>query len=152
MLYLYSLFRELTVAEHTNKQLTFQALPHPDPYLDNLADFSYSDTASGWIVKVTVEAKHCNGRQITHGGFIATLADVALAYGTTYSQQPPLYMVTVHKSLDFVGTSFEGDTLYADISIKKKGKTLVLADSRIRNQNDKTIALAAGIMQKLPAK
>lgn len=134
---------------HDLEQLNFTALPHPDPYLDQLGQFQKAETPSGWLVKVKVEPKHCNGRQLTHGGFIATLADVALAYGATYSQQPPLYMVTVHKSIDFIGTSFEGDTLYADITVKKQGKSLVFAESQIFQQDQKPIASASGIMQKL---
>ena len=134
---------------HRFKQLTYSAIPHDDPYLQYLGNFTKAETEQGWVVRVQVESAHCNGRQITHGGFIATLADVALAYGATYCEQPPLALVTVHKSLDFTGHSLKGDILFADIKINKKGHRLIFADSHIINQDQRLIAKASAIMQRL---
>lgn len=134
---------------NTIENLEFKKLPHPDPYLEGLAQFEQAETDHGWIVRVSVEPQHCNGRNLTHGGFIATLVDVALAYGATYSETPPMPMVTVHKSIDFLGPSFSGDTLYATIAITKKGKTMVFAQSQVFNNEEKVICHATGIMQIL---
>ncbi|MCY4044142.1 MAG: PaaI family thioesterase [Cellvibrionales bacterium] len=134
---------------HKETPIGFEPLPHQDPFLETIGTFLKKETEQGWIVGISIEEKHCNGRKIAHGGLISTLADVCLAYGCTYSQTPPLHMVTAHKNIDFLGMVVEGQWLEAHLTIRKKGKSLFFADADIIASN-KLVARASGVINVLP--
>jgi acyl-coenzyme A thioesterase 13 len=71
--------------------------------------------------------KHGNARGAAHGGFLLTLADIALGY--TAAADPPLKLTTVSISADFVGQARIGDWLEAQVDIQRIGQRLAFANA-----------------------
>ena len=83
-----------------------------------------------------------------HGGFIGTLADIALSMAAIRSTTPPIQTVTVSLSLDFIGGSSAGDWIQCDTEVLRTGASLVFIDGRI-TANGKLIARASGVFKRL---
>lgn len=95
----------------------------------------------GAELSMVVEARHTNGHDICHGGFIFTLADSAFAFAcNSYNQ----IAVAQHNSISFVAPGKLGDTLTATATEVHRGKRSGIYDIVVRNQNDETIALFRG--------
>src|SRR6516162_5841665 len=63
----------------------FLPLFRTSPSLDTLGPLFYRPIGPGFIIGRRVAEKHGNARGTTHGGFLVTLADIALA---TRQQRP----------------------------------------------------------------
>jgi acyl-coenzyme A thioesterase PaaI-like protein len=50
----------------------------------------YRPTGEGFIIGVRIAEKHCNSGGTAHGGFLVTLADIALGYTAAASGDLPL--------------------------------------------------------------
>ena len=72
-------------------------------------------------MRLNVEARHCNGHDICHGGFIFTLADSAFAFAcNSYNQAT----VAQHNTITFVNAGQLGDTLTAKArEVSKTGRS-----------------------------
>src|SRR5215472_4746093 len=68
----------------------FPPLFRTSPFLDTLGLFFYRPTGEGFIIGVRIAEKHCNSRGTAHGGFLVTLADIALGYTAAASGDFPL--------------------------------------------------------------
>jgi acyl-coenzyme A thioesterase 13 len=67
----------------------FAPLFRTSPFLDTPGPFCYRLTGQGFVTGVRVAQKHCNARGAAHGGFLVTLADIALGYAAAASGNPP---------------------------------------------------------------
>jgi acyl-coenzyme A thioesterase 13 len=76
-----------------------------------------------------VAQKHCNARGAAHGGFLVTLADMALGYAAAASSDPPLELTTIDISADLAGRARVGDWLEARVDLQKIGRRLVFANA-----------------------
>jgi acyl-coenzyme A thioesterase PaaI-like protein len=79
----------------------FALLFRTSPFLDTLGPFFYRPAEQGFIIGVRVAEKHSNARAIAHGGFLVTLADIALGYTAAACSDPPLKLTTINISADF---------------------------------------------------
>ena len=68
-----------------------------------LGPFFYGPVESGFVIGLRVDERHGNARGAAHGGFLLTLADIALGYTAAASDDPPLQLTTISISADFVG-------------------------------------------------
>jgi len=66
------------------------------PFLDTLGLFCYRPTGQGFVTGVRVAQKHRSARGAAHGGFLVTLADIALGYTAEASGNPPLKLTTIN--------------------------------------------------------
>jgi len=66
-----------------------------------------------------------------HGGLLATLADIAMGYVASVAQSPPLRMLTVNLSIDFLGPGQCGDWLESHVTISKMGSRLAFVSAEI---------------------
>jgi acyl-coenzyme A thioesterase 13 len=107
----------------------FAPLFRTSPFLDTLGPFCYRPTGEGFVTGVRVIQKHCNARSAAHGGFLVTLADIALGYTAEASGNPPLKLTTINISADFAGYARVGDWLEARVDIQKFGRRLVFANA-----------------------
>ena len=92
-------------------------------------------------MRLRVEAKHCNGHDICHGGFIFTLADSAFAFAcNSYNEAT----VAQHNTITFVNVGRLGDELVATArEISKSGRNGIY-DVDVTNQNGSLIASFRG--------
>ena len=68
---------------------------------------------------VRVEHKHCNSLGTVHGGFVATLADVAAGRALVNNHVEEKSAMTISLNLDYIGTAKAGAWLDAKVFIKK---------------------------------
>lgn len=113
-----------------------------------------ADRASQWLgmaldavgpgsseMSLTVEAHHCNGHLICHGGFIFTLADSAFAFAcNSYNQST----VAQQNAITFCAPGRLGDRLVARAEeVVREGRSGVY-DVTVTNQDGTVIALMRG--------
>jgi acyl-coenzyme A thioesterase PaaI-like protein len=72
-----------------------------------------------------------NARGLAHGGFLAGLADVALGYARSTSQEPPVRLITGSLSLDFAGSAKVGDWIEARVDLQHVGRQLGFANANL---------------------
>lgn len=87
-----------------------------------------------------ITGEDCNGLGITHGGVIATLADIFLV-GFIAAQLPAqASLVTASLSVDYLGPSSAGDWLLGRIHAHRIGRRQCVASGEFR-VGDRTVAL-----------
>lgn len=108
------------------------------------------DNASKWIglelgpvdegmskITLTVQAHHCNGHGICHGGIIFTLADSAFAFACNSRNQAT---VAQHNTISFVAPGKLGDVLTASAREVSLSGRSGITDVTVTNQDGATIA------------
>ena len=113
-----------------------------------------TDKASKWLgmsldsvgpgtaeMSFTVEAHHCNGHFICHGGYIFTLADSCFAFACNSYNQVTLAQ---QNAITFCAPGHKGDRLTANaVEVQKSGRSGVY-DVTVTNQEGVTIAVMRG--------
>ena len=112
------------------------------------------DQASQWLgmsldhvgpgvaeMSLKVQAHHCNGHMICHGGFIFSLADSAFAFAcNSYNQAA----VAQHNDITFCAPGRQGDRLTARaVELVRQGRSGVY-DVTVTNQDGTIIAVMRG--------
>ncbi|MEM8851392.1 MAG: hydroxyphenylacetyl-CoA thioesterase PaaI [Pseudomonadota bacterium] len=113
------------------------------------------DAASAWLgmelasvdegtatLRLTVEARHCNGHGFCHGGITFALADSAFAFACNSRNQAT---VAQHNSITYTAPGRLGDTLTATATeVSLTGRSGVY-DVAVTNQAGEAIALFRGL-------
>ncbi len=90
---------------------------------------------------LTVEAHHCNGHGICHGGVIFMLADSAFAFACNSRNQAT---VAQHNMISFIAPGRQGDRLLAEArEVSLTGRS-GLYDVSVKNQDGQLIAEMRG--------
>ena len=79
------------------------------PLLDALGGFHSRGSGPTLEVGLLVGERHTNSRGTLHGGVAATLADVAIGYLLAFKSDPPMRLVTVSLTVDYVTAAGIGD-------------------------------------------
>ncbi|MEM1164525.1 MAG: hydroxyphenylacetyl-CoA thioesterase PaaI [Pseudomonadota bacterium] len=112
------------------------------------------DRASPWLgisldgvgpgtaeMSLVVEAHHCNGHHVCHGGYIFTLADTAFAFACNSYNQASL---AHQNSITFCAPGQIGDHLIARaVEVTRAGRSGVY-DVTVSNQDGTVVALMRG--------
>ena len=109
----------------------FELLFRSSPFLDHNGPFFQKKIGKQLIVGFRVLNKHVNGRGYAHAGILMTLADIAIGYQSAFSEIPPLNLVTISLSNNFLSAANLDDWLEVHVEIIKKGKQLVYANAQI---------------------
>lgn len=118
-----------------------------------------SDRASQWMgmqidevgegtarLSMTVEAHHCNGHAICHGGFIFTLADSAFAFACNSRNQ---VTVAQHNVISFIAPGKQGDRLTAHArEVSLTGRSGIY-DIAVTDQDGRVIAEMRGMSRAI---
>ena len=118
-----------------------------------------SDTASKWagmeiaevdegkaVLQLTVEAHHCNGHGICHGGVTFMLADSAFAFACNSRNQST---VAQSNSITYTAPGRLGDRLTATAQeVSLTGRSGIY-DVTVRNQDDLVIAEFRGLSRAI---
>ena len=86
------------------------------------------------FLAVWVREAHCNGKGFVHGGFVSALADNAMGYSVQAARAQPSAEatsrggVTVHLSVDFLGSANIGQWLEFKPRVLRVGGSLAVVD------------------------
>ncbi len=130
-------------ADH-NPPAGFLPLTRSSPVLDLLGPLFVRGKGREMVLGFRVQAKHGNARGILHGGFVATLADVAMGYAIAFASEPPTPLLTANLTVDFAGAAAIGDWLEVRVDIQKRGARLAFANCYV-SKGDERIARASAV-------
>src|SRR6185295_3450918 len=105
--------------------------PRPNPFNEMVGPFFERRRGIEVSLGLRIEHRHCNSRDICHGGLLATLADLALGYAALAAGKGaggPSSFVTVSLSLDFAGSARAGDWVESEVEVHKSGARLAFAN------------------------
>ena len=122
----------------------FKPIKRGGPFLSGLGPLYYRREGEGIVIAIRVQEQHLNTRGIAHGGMLMTLADSALGISLSNTRNPPLPMVTVTMSTDFLQVASPGDWLEAKVEVDRVGKRLAYATCYLY-VGDKRILRASGV-------
>jgi uncharacterized protein (TIGR00369 family) len=122
----------------------FGLITRTSPFTDLLGPIYQKTDASGLVIAILVEEKHCNARGIVHGGVFGTLADIAMGYSAAFSTEPPTPMVTTSQSVDYAGKAKEGDWIEVHTDVQKVGRSTAFASCYF-HVGSKRIARASAV-------
>ena len=121
----------------------FEPLFRTSPFVDLLGPLYSRGRGADFALGLYAQSKHCNARGSVHGGVMATLADIALGYGISYANDPPLRLVTASLTLDFAGSAKQGDWLEARVDLQKTGSRLAFANCYIWAAEQRVVRASA---------
>jgi len=106
----------------------FEPIFRTSPYTELLGPIYQKKNASGLIIGLVAEEKHCNVRGLVHGGVLGSLADITLGYNAAFSTNPPTPMVTVSQTIDYAGKAQKGDWIEVHADVQKVGRSMAFAN------------------------
>ncbi|CAM5792966.1 hydroxyphenylacetyl-CoA thioesterase PaaI [Ottowia pentelensis] len=92
-------------------------------------------------MRMTVHARHLNGHQICHGGFIFTLADSTFAFACNSRNHSA---VAAGCSIEFLRPAHEGDVLTCEGVEQVQSGRHGVYDMRVTDQHGHVVALFRG--------
>ena len=97
--------------------------------------------------KSTIQKIHLNRRDITHGGFICSIADTGMGNSAHKAAQDKR-CVTISLDVKFISAASLGEKLLGKVKIQKKTRTLVFVTCEISNSKN-ILATASGVWKIL---
>jgi uncharacterized protein (TIGR00369 family) len=79
-----------------------------------------------------VHAHHTNVHGKAHGGFLATLIDVACSRGTRYALADGTTVSTISMTLDYLNPTEQGSWLDIEMSLDRAGGRTAFTSARVR--------------------
>jgi acyl-coenzyme A thioesterase 13 len=110
---------------------------------NHIGEFYEHLSKDGRSIAARVEPHHCNSAGVAHGGFLLTLADLALSYGS-YAPNDGPPRITLSLTTDFAGVARIGDWVEAHVDVQRVGRRTVFANCFIC-VGDKRIVRASGV-------
>lgn len=93
--------------------------------------------------RITIGDEHLNPNGVVHGAVLFALVDTAMGQATMSVLPEGQYCATVDVQLRFIRPATEG-ALLADVSVLKRGRSIVHLDGRVHDADERLIATAAG--------
>lgn len=121
----------------------FSPSPMHGPYVHELVRQFAKREGEHLRFRLEVRPEHCNGYATAHGGFLATLADVWLAYNVYHRLPQSARIVTANLSVDYLAPASAGQWLESQIDRIKLGSRLCHASGAILRQGTPVIAMRA---------
>jgi len=122
----------------------FEPIFRSSPFLDLLGPIYNKKTEDGLVIGLRAEQKHCNARDLVHGGVFSSLADIALGYNAAFKGKEPVPMVTANLSIDYAGSAKLGDWIEIVVDVQKVGKSMAFANCYF-HVSSKRIARASAV-------
>src|SRR3954447_23264319 len=106
----------------------FVPATHGGPYARELGPFWSHRAEDYTALGIRVAHRHSNSMGGAHGGFVATLADLALVHTVVVAREkaerPRAALATVTLSVDFLGPPKEGCWLEVRAEVTRMGRSL----------------------------
>ncbi len=125
----------------------FAPLNRNSPYIEAMGPFFVKAADGARIIGFRVQNKHLNTRGVAQGGFLASVADIALGYNLAFSSDPPLPLVTASMSIDFAGSAKLGDWLDARVDVQRVGGRIAFANCYICRGEERLLR-ASGVFAR----
>jgi acyl-coenzyme A thioesterase 13 len=122
----------------------FEPIFRTSPFLDLLGPIYNKKSDGGLVIGLRAERKHCNARDLVHGGVFSSLADIALGYNAAYQGKEPTPMVTASLTIDYAGSAKLGDWIEIHVDVQKVGRTMAFANCYF-TVDSKRIVRASGV-------
>jgi acyl-coenzyme A thioesterase 13 len=119
------------------------------PFLDVIGPLYSRTTDAGLELALVIDERHANRRGDAHGGVLATLADVALGYATSATQDPPTGLTTTSLSIDYAGAVRTGDTVIATVEVQHIGRRVAFANCYL-HCDGRRVVRASAVFAKPP--
>jgi acyl-coenzyme A thioesterase 13 len=127
-------------------------MPRRSGFLDLVGPLHVDDTdPRAPVYGLRVGEQHTNSRGGVHGGVLATLADVALGYGSLAAYGEVLALVTASLTINYTGTATVGDWLESRTTLQRMGSRLAFASCEI-TADDRPVASCSGVFSVPPAR
>jgi uncharacterized protein (TIGR00369 family) len=101
--------------------------PQPNPFNELVGPFYVRREGRAVSLGIRLEERHTNSRGICHGGFLATMADLALGYACAAIGGHTSF-VTISLTLDYAGSARPGDWLHSEVEVQKTGSRIAFAN------------------------
>lgn len=137
---------ELTPAETAWLTEGFAPCPMSGRFVPALMPVLCRREADRLTFRVEVRPAHCNGYKTAHGGFIATLADIWLAYNVFHRLPEGCSIVTSNLGVDYLSPVWAGDLLESQIDRLKIGGRLCHASGAILRHGQAVAAMRASFV------
>ena len=128
----------------------FALLPRISPFVAAMGPFYVKAAGEAKVLGVRVQEKHLNTRALVQGGFLCSLADMALGYSIAYREAPPMPLLTANLSVDFAGSARLDDWLEAHVDIQRVGGKLAFGNAYIWCRGER-IVRASAVFARGPA-
>jgi uncharacterized protein (TIGR00369 family) len=125
----------------------FELFAHTSPFLDSIGEFYAKGSGADLTLGVRVEARATNRRGTAHGGFYAAVADVALGYALSTSEEPLAPLTTASLTIDYAGVARVNDWLEARVDIQHLGQKLGFANAYLF-VGDRRIVRVSGVFAR----
>jgi acyl-coenzyme A thioesterase 13 len=122
----------------------FEPIFRTSPFLDLIGPIYYKKNEGEFIFGLRIQEKHCNARNLVHGGVFCSLADIALGQSAAYKNTEPTPIVTTNLSIDYAGSAKLGDWIEVNSDVQKVGKRMAFANCYF-SVGGKRIVRASGI-------
>jgi len=122
----------------------FEPLFRTSPYLELIGPIYSRVTEQCLVIGLRAEKKHCNARELVHGGVFSTLADIALGYNAAFQGEKPTPMVTSSLTVDYAGSAKLGDWIEIETDVQKVGGSMAFANCYFTVEQ-KRIVRASGV-------
>lgn len=96
-------------------------------------------------IAIPASPDFCQGGGLVGGGILATLADEAMAHAVLTLLDDETYTVTLDMTIHYLraARSQEGRTLVAHATLVKRGRTVMVAESRVSDDDGRLLATAS---------
>ena len=94
---------------------------------------------------VKIQGNHLATPGFVHGGLLTTLLDATMGAGALTLVADELKVVsTIEMNVNFIRAALEGETLIAQSSTVRKGKTVIFMRAEIKNEQNQMLAVSTG--------
>lgn len=122
-----------------------------NPYLDYF-EITLEEVREGYArFRMPVHREYMQGAGFLQGGLIVALADEAIAHAAMTVLEPASGITTIELKCNFLAPVTKGE-LVAEASIFKKGRTLIIGDCLVKDENDRDVLRCTATFLMFPDK
>jgi uncharacterized protein (TIGR00369 family) len=118
--------------EHAPIPPGFVRASHGGPYAEELGPFWSHRAEDHTALAIRIERRHSNSMGAAHGGFVATLADLALVHAVAVARERAglerAALATVSLTVDFLAPPKEGSWLEVQARVTRLGGRIAFVE------------------------
>lgn len=130
----------------------FRRMEGLGPFLTDLGPLYVKHAERAPQIALRITKRHSNSRGIAHGGVLLTLADSAMGGALYHSRQPPMPIVTVSLTSDFLSSAQIGDWVQAEVEILRVGRQLAYAQCELLVEGRRVLRASGVFARTTPVK
>ncbi|MHC4996344.1 MAG: PaaI family thioesterase [Planctomycetota bacterium] len=120
-------------------------------FLKHLQISQYQARDGQASITLPIRDIHARGLDIVHGGVLASLIDTVTGMAASTVCPEDHLTLTIELKANYVRRVNVGETIVATATVEHRGRTTVVASSRITNADDQPVAIGSATMLYVPA-